>query len=182
MDIRGLQFEEKDGRNLADLQFLLVVAHRESGEFFRYDQGVAMKLQPATRERYNRFWFPITRDFELQERRLPGQDRGARHAQQAGRHRDPRVRGAAARHAAHLDPGAERHAAGRRTPWWRRACPAGRLVALARREFATGADLLCQFEVYGAKLDEKTGHAARAAGLRGAPRRRQRAHGHASRR
>ena len=35
----------------ADLQFLLVVAHRESGEFFRYDQGVNMKLQPATRER-----------------------------------------------------------------------------------------------------------------------------------
>ena len=35
--------------------------------------------------------------------------------------------------------------------------PGGRLVALARREFATGSDLLCQFEVYGAKADEKSG-------------------------
>jgi hypothetical protein len=35
--------------------------------------------------------------------------------------------------------------------------PGGRLVPLARREFATGSDLLCQFEVYGAKPDEKSG-------------------------
>ena len=63
VDIRALQFEEKEGRSIADLQFLLVVAHRESGEFFRYDQGVAMKLQPSTRERLNRFWYPIVRDF-----------------------------------------------------------------------------------------------------------------------
>jgi hypothetical protein len=33
----------------------------------------------------------------------------------------------------------------------------GRLVALARREFATGSNLMCQFEVYGAKVDDKTG-------------------------
>jgi len=65
VDVRGLEFEEKDGRSVADLQFLLVVAHRESGEYFRYDQGVSMKLQPATRERLNRFWYPIVRDFEL---------------------------------------------------------------------------------------------------------------------
>ncbi len=38
-----------------------------------------------------------------EERRLPGQDRGARRAQQAHRHPDPRVRRAAARHAARLD-------------------------------------------------------------------------------
>jgi hypothetical protein len=35
--------------------------------------------------------------------------------------------------------------------------PGGRLVALARREFATGSDVLCQFEVYGAKADDKSG-------------------------
>ena len=65
VDTRALQFEEKEGRVLADLQFLLVVAHRESGEFFRYDQGVNMKLLPSTRERLDRVWLPIVRDFEL---------------------------------------------------------------------------------------------------------------------
>ena len=65
VDIRALEFEEKEGRSLADLEFLLVVAHRESGEFFRYDQGVSMKLQASTRERLNRLWYPIVRDFEL---------------------------------------------------------------------------------------------------------------------
>ena len=45
--------------------FLLVVAHRESGEFFRYDQQVNMTLLPATRERLTRLWFPITPDFAL---------------------------------------------------------------------------------------------------------------------
>jgi hypothetical protein len=35
--------------------------------------------------------------------------------------------------------------------------PGGILAVLARREFPAGADLLCQFEVFGAKKDEKTG-------------------------
>jgi hypothetical protein len=42
-----------------------VVAHRETGEFFRYDQQVQMKLLPATRERFGKSWFPVVRDFEL---------------------------------------------------------------------------------------------------------------------
>ena len=66
VDIRGLQFKEEEGRSVAEIEFLLVVAHRESGEFFRYDQSVTLRLRPATRERLNRVWFPIARDFELQ--------------------------------------------------------------------------------------------------------------------
>jgi VWFA-related protein len=66
VDIRGLRFEEEEGRSVGAIDFLLVVAHRESGEFFRYDQTVTMRLSPATRERLNRVWFPILRDFELQ--------------------------------------------------------------------------------------------------------------------
>jgi hypothetical protein len=65
-DIRGLQFKEEEGRSVAEIEFLLVVAHRESGEFFRYDQSVTLRLRPGTRERLNRVWFPIARDFELQ--------------------------------------------------------------------------------------------------------------------
>ena len=35
--------------------------------------------------------------------------------------------------------------------------PGGILAVVARREFASGTDVFCQFEVYGAKKDEKTG-------------------------
>ncbi|MGE0455374.1 MAG: VWA domain-containing protein [Vicinamibacteria bacterium] len=65
VDIRGFAFEEKQDRLSDTLEFLLVVAHRESGEFFRYDQKVDMNLKPETRERFAASWFPIARDFEL---------------------------------------------------------------------------------------------------------------------
>jgi VWFA-related protein len=65
VDVSEFKFEEKDGRFLDTLEFLLVVAHRESGEFFRYDQQVQMKLLPATRQRLGASWFPVVRDFEL---------------------------------------------------------------------------------------------------------------------
>ena len=66
VDIRGLQFTPEEDRQVATIEFLLVVAHRESGEFFRFDQAITMRLRPATRTRLNRIWFPIARDFELQ--------------------------------------------------------------------------------------------------------------------
>jgi hypothetical protein len=93
VDIRGLPVRGEGRPEPRRPAVLLVVAHRASGEFFRYDQGIAMKLQPATRDRLNRSG-TRSRATSSSERRLPGEDRGARHPQQAGRHRDPRVRGA----------------------------------------------------------------------------------------
>ena len=154
VDIRALQFEEKDGRSLADLQFLLVVAHRESGEYFRYDQGVSMKLQASTRERMNRFWYPIVRDFELKS--------GDYQAKIVVR--DTRTgRVGTVIHEFEVPPLGEFRSSTPVLSDTRAASPAaegvpgGILTVLARREFASGSDLLCQFEVYGAKKDEKTG-------------------------
>jgi len=65
VDIRGFAFTEEEGRFKDVLELLLVVAHRESGEFFRYDQKVEMNLMPATKERLGKAWYPILRDFEL---------------------------------------------------------------------------------------------------------------------
>lgn len=65
VDVREFAFKEQDGRSIDALEFLLVVAHLESGEFFRFDQKVDMKLLPATRERLARSWFPVVREFEL---------------------------------------------------------------------------------------------------------------------
>ncbi|HKZ32161.1 MAG TPA: VWA domain-containing protein, partial [Vicinamibacteria bacterium] len=156
VDIRALEFEEAEGRSIGDLQFLLVVAHRASGEFFRYDQGVAMRLQPATRERYSRFWFPITRDFELKS--------GDYQAKIVVRDTRSKKVGTVI-HEFEVPPLGTLRAS---TPVLSdtqqnpntviaEGLPGGRLVALARRDFATGSDLLCQFEVYGAKSDEKSG-------------------------
>jgi VWFA-related protein len=156
VDIRALDFEEKEGRSVGELQFLLVVAHRKSGEFFRYDQGVAMKLQPQTRERMARFWYPITRDFELKS--------GDYQAKMVVRDTRTKRVGTVIHEFEVPSLGALRAS----TPVLSdtqqgpnaviaEGLPGGRLVPLARREFPTGSDLLCQFEVYGAKPDEKSG-------------------------
>ncbi len=65
IDLRPFAFAEQDGRFVDTVEFLLIAAHRESGEFFRYDQKVEMKLQAETREKLFRSWYPIVRDFEL---------------------------------------------------------------------------------------------------------------------
>jgi VWFA-related protein len=65
VDVSQFAFKEQDGRAVDAVEFLLVVAHLESGEFFRFDQKIDMKLLPATRERLAKTWFPIAREFEL---------------------------------------------------------------------------------------------------------------------
>jgi len=65
VDVRDLAFEKRGERLEDALEFLLVVVHRETGEFHRYDQTVELKLQPETLARYSRTWFPLRRDFEL---------------------------------------------------------------------------------------------------------------------
>jgi VWFA-related protein len=154
VDIRALEFEEKEGRHLADLQFLLVVAHRESGEFFRYDQGVNMKLQASTRERLTRLWYPIVRDFELKS--------GDYQAKIVVRDaRSKRV--GTVIHEFEVPPLGELRVSTpvlsdtRAAATAAEGTPGGILSVLARREFPAGADLLCQFEVFAAKRNEKTG-------------------------
>jgi VWFA-related protein len=65
VDLRGFAFQEKEGRFADTLEFLIVVAHRDSGEYWRYDQKINMNLLPATRDRLDQHWMPISRDFEL---------------------------------------------------------------------------------------------------------------------
>jgi len=65
VDVSKFAYQEKDGRFQDTLDYLIVVAHRETGEFYRYDQKVEMNLLPATREKLATSWFPVVRDFEL---------------------------------------------------------------------------------------------------------------------
>lgn len=68
VDIRGLAYGEEDGRFVDTLECLLVVVHRESGEFQRHDQKFELKLPREVRESLERRWLPVSREFEL----LPG--------------------------------------------------------------------------------------------------------------
>jgi hypothetical protein len=115
-----------------------------------------MRLSPQTRERYNRFWFPITRDFELKsgdyQAKIVVRDTRSKRVGTVIHEFDvPALDTLRASTPVLSDTQQGPNAV------ITEGLPGGRLVALARREFATGSDLLCQFEVYGAKADEKTG-------------------------
>jgi hypothetical protein len=154
VDVRNLGFEQKDGRNLASLQFLLVVAQRETGEYFRYDQTYNLKLLPATRERLERQWFPISRDFELapgdyQAKMVIRDVRTGRvgtvmHEFEVPKIDEFRVSTPVLSDQVQATPSAE-------------GVPGGQLTVVARREFENNVRLLCRIEVYGAQKDEKTG-------------------------
>jgi VWFA-related protein len=65
VDVKSLPFTEKDGRITNTLEYVLVAAHRETGEYFQYNQKVEMKLLPPTKQRMDKSWYPMPKDFEL---------------------------------------------------------------------------------------------------------------------
>jgi len=148
VDIRALEFREEEGRHVARIEFLLVTAQRESGEFFRYDQAVNLRLRASTRERLTRLWFPITRDFEL----APGDHMAKMIVREKATgalgsvvhdFEVPSFEGLRVSTPILSDTSL---AAGEG--------PAPVPQALARREFPQGALLMCQFDVFGGEKDE----------------------------
>jgi len=147
VDVRGLHFKEVDGRETTTLEFLLVVAHRQSGEYFRYDQTINMKLRPSTLERLSRIWFPIVRDFELQP--------GDHQAKMVIREASTGVVGSVI-HEFKVPPLGEFRVS---TPVLtdvhrpNTEGPGVKTQLIARRDFPEGSDLVCSFEVFGAARD-----------------------------
>jgi VWFA-related protein len=154
VDVRNLGFEEQDGRSLASLQFLLVVSQRETGEYFRYDQTYNLKLLATTRERLQRQWFPIARDFELaagdyQAKMVIRDTRTGRvgtviHDFVVPPIEEFRVSTPVLSDQMQPNPSGE-------------GVPGGQLAVIARREFEQGSQLLCRIEVSGGKKDDKSG-------------------------
>jgi hypothetical protein len=149
VDVEALEFEEVEDRHVAEIEFLLVTAHRESGEFFRFDQAIRMRLKPATHERLKRLWFPIIRDFELQP--------GDHMAKMVVREKSTGAVGSLV-HVFEVPPLDEFRVT---TPIisdvkkWRTAGQGFQAQPLARREFPQGEQLICQFDVFGAAKDER---------------------------
>ena len=146
VDLRALDLEASGGRYLGGVEFLLVAAHRESGEFYRYDQKVDLKLLPATRERMARTWFPLRREFLLKpgayQAKIVVRDmRSGRVATVVHGFDVPEL--APFRVSTPVLSDAQEGGAG----------PEAQVVKLARRQFEQGQRLFCQFEVYGAERD-----------------------------
>jgi len=152
VDIRGLRFEEKDGQAEASLQFLLVTMDRDSGEFFRYDQNLNLKLPPDLREQLARAGLPIVRDFELG----PGRHRARIVIRDKATGRVGTVS-----HDFEVPDLTQFRVSTPVLSDQRESTndggPGEQVALMARRDFAQGASLYCQLDVYGATRLEESG-------------------------
>jgi hypothetical protein len=154
LDVRALTFDQREERFFGDVEFLLVVAHRETGEFFRYDQKIEMKLQAATRQRLQQAWFPIVREFELKA--------GGYQAKMVVREKRTGRIGTLVHEFEVPDPTAFRLSSPvitdtLQTPKEGEPPTVKRPAMIARRTFEEGGQLFCSLDVYGAQKDPKTG-------------------------
>jgi VWFA-related protein len=156
VDIRGFAFEEKDGRAVDDLEYLLVVAHGESGEHFRYDEKVEMSLLPKSRRALEQSWYAVAKRFDLSpgryQARIVVRDRNG-------------GRVGSVIHDFEVPPVDQFRTS---TPLITDSLQAGegrpRPVLRVRRTYTPADTLYCEFEVYGASRDAATGMPRVAAG------------------
>ena len=158
-DIRGLAFAEKGAASRDTLETLLLVAHRDTGEYTRFDQQYEMAFQPETRARYERTWFPITRELKL----VPGPYQ----AKVVARDRNSGRVGSVTHDFEVPAPSGLRLSSLVLSDRLREAGPPeGRSPELtARRTFGRSGVLHCRFEVYGAAGDPGTGRPNVTAGF-----------------
>jgi len=152
IDLRGLPFEEKEGRLVNSLEYLVVAAHRETGEFFQYNQTVNMKLLPATKERLEKSWYPVVKDFELPP--------GFYQAKIVVRELNSKRLGTVVHEFEVLDVTKFRTStpvvSDTLTPI-QEAKERPRPAILARRNFPSGSTVFCSLDVYGAAKDKESG-------------------------
>lgn len=153
VDIRGFQFQETEGRLLDALEFLLVVAHRDTGEFFQYNQKVEMKLLPKTREKLDKSWFSLSRDFELApggyQAKLVVRDKNSGRVGTVIHEFDVPDPAEFRASTLNLSDTLEVKQAGEQGP--------PRPAFLARREYPSGTTLYCSFSVYNAEKEKGSG-------------------------
>jgi VWFA-related protein len=65
VDVRELEFQEAEGRFVDTLEYIMVVAHRETGAHHRHDEKIELDLQPQTRQALELSWYSIAKQFDL---------------------------------------------------------------------------------------------------------------------
>ncbi|HET7295461.1 MAG TPA: VWA domain-containing protein [Vicinamibacteria bacterium] len=158
VDVAGFAFKEEAGakegekRFVDTLEFMLVVAHRETGEFYQYNQKIDMRLLPTTRQRLETAWYPLLRDFELAT--------GGYQAKMVVRDKNSGRVGTVIHEFEVPDPAEFRASTLSLTDTLEagsEATGSPRPVYVARRDFPEGVMLYGQFSVYGAEKDKATG-------------------------
>jgi hypothetical protein len=153
IDVKSLPFVEKEGRLTNAVEYVLVAAHRETGEFFQVNQKAEMKFLPANKPRWDKSGFPVARDFELPP--------GGYQAKLVVRETNSNRIGTVVHEFEVPDPAKFRASTPVVTDALQPA-PEGskerpRPVPVARRVFPTGSTLFCSLEVYGAAKDKTSG-------------------------
>ena len=149
VDVRGLAFEERDGRFQDSLDVLFVVAAEGGGEPSRLGQQIDLSLTPEKRQALATRWLPVVRAFDL----VPGAYR-ARMVVRDGR--SGRI--GTVTHAFDVPSATFRTS----TPVLSDTLEAGEAgkrppAVGARRTFREQATLYFDFEVYGAARDPSNG-------------------------
>jgi hypothetical protein len=158
-DIRALAFVEQGKAARDTLELLLLVARHDTGEFTRFDQQFEMKLSPESRARYERSWFPITRELELAS--------GLHQAKIVARDRNSSRVGSLTLDFDVPDPAGLRLSSLALSDRLHEEARGGAkgLELTARRGFSPSGLLHCRFEVYGAVSDPVTGRPNATAGF-----------------
>ena len=147
IDVKGLEFREEADRSVDALAFLIEAQHRESGEYYRYDQKIEMTILPETRRKLEQSGYPVTREFTLPQ--------GAYQAKVVVRDLNSGKVGTVVHEFEVPKAGALRVS----TPILSSILEKGedgsrRPLLQVPRAFPTDSTLYCQYSVYGAAKDE----------------------------
>ncbi len=152
IDVRGLRFREEEGRSKNEVAFLIEAQHRESGEYYHFDQKIEMSLLPETRKKLEASWYSVMRDIVLPpggyQVKVVVRDLGSDGSRVGSVIHDFEVPAPTGfRLSTPILSDAVDTAGGSASP---------RPVILVRRSFAAESILYCQFGVYGAASDPTT--------------------------
>jgi len=152
IDVRGLHFREEEGRSKDEVAFLIEAQHRDSGEYYHFDQKIEMSLLPETRHKLEATWHTVIRDMVLPpggyQVRVVVRDLGGGGSRVGSVTHDFEVPAATGfRLSTPILSDTVDTAGGSASP---------RPVILVRRSFAAQSVLYCQFGVYGAASDPTT--------------------------
>ena len=147
IDVRGLAFAQEADRSNDALAFLIEAQHRETGEYYRYDQKIEMSLLAETRRKLERSWYPVAREFTLPaggyQAKIVVRDLNSGRVGSVVHEFEVPAAGTLRVSTPVLSDTLEPGADGTRRP-----------VLQVRRAFTTDSTLYCQYSVYGAAKEE----------------------------
>jgi hypothetical protein len=65
IDVSDVDYRQEADRSTGALAFLIEAQHRESGEYYRYDQKIELSLLPETRRKLEQTGYSVAREFTL---------------------------------------------------------------------------------------------------------------------